>query len=175
VQAPVLLSSQHDAQAISTKALLLLLLLLFLLCCFILLLFDRYLHDAFTVRGAKQNVRSTHKWRQKFRVDSAFERPVPYHSAVTTAFPTYTLMDESPDGHAVLYTKVSLPYILMNEPPYGHAIVYTEVEAPYTLVDESADGHAVLYTKVNALLRESAGTRFVSRMLLYLEWNNPSA
>jgi hypothetical protein len=77
--------------------------------------FYRYLHDAFTVRGAKQHARSTHEWRQKFRVDSAFERPVPYHSVVTTAFPTYTLMDESPDGHAVLYTKVSSPaYILYN-------------------------------------------------------------
>jgi hypothetical protein len=68
----------------------------------------RYLRDAFTLRGAKQHARSTHEWRQKFRVDSAFERPVPYHTAVTTAFPTYTLMDESPDGHAVLYTRVSM-------------------------------------------------------------------
>jgi hypothetical protein len=147
-----MLSSQHDAQPISTKVPLLL--LLFLLCCFILLLFDRYLHDAFTVRGAKQNARSTHEWRQKFHVDSAFERPVPYHSAVTTAFPTYTLMDESPDGHAVLYTKVRLPYTLMNEPPDGHAILCTKVEAPYTLMDESPDGHAVLYTKVSSLRKE---------------------
>lgn len=67
---------------------------------------SRYLHAAFTVRGAKQNARQAHEWRQKFGVDGAFERPVPYHTAVTTAFPTYTLMDESPERHAVITSKV---------------------------------------------------------------------
>jgi hypothetical protein len=66
----------------------------------------RYLHAAFTVRGAKQSAKHAHEWRQRFGVDGAVQRPVPYHTAVTTAFPTYVLMEESPEGHAVIYSRV---------------------------------------------------------------------
>ncbi|WIA09629.1 hypothetical protein OEZ85_009018 [Tetradesmus obliquus] len=96
---------------------------------------QRYLHAAFTVRGAKQNARQAHEWRQKFGVDGAFERPVPYHTAVTTAFPTYTLMDESPERHAVITSKVGCIKDLCNlvfHPPDGTAGVPLE-DLEYTM------------------------------------------
>lgn len=70
-------------------------------------LISRFLDAAgHNVKTAAQQAQRTHEWRCSRGVDTVFCRPCPCYSLLLDTFPTYTLLEQNADGHAVLLTKV---------------------------------------------------------------------
>eukprot|EP00775_Hariotina_reticulata_P007831 gene7831-8028_t len=67
------------------------------------------------VKAATQQAQRTHTWRQTWQVDSVLDRPCPQEPLFHQAFPTYTLLDENAEGHAVIYVPLEHVVALYNE------------------------------------------------------------
>jgi hypothetical protein len=73
------------------------------MCCIYL---HRFLNAKPTLEASREQAVRTHRWRQRCNVDSVLTRPCDGFEKISATFPTYTLLDNSPDGHAVVMMKV---------------------------------------------------------------------
>lgn len=69
------------------------------LCC-------RFLNAKPTLAASREQAQRTHRWRVRCSVDTVLQRPCPGFEKISVAFPTYLLLENSPDGHAVMMMKV---------------------------------------------------------------------
>lgn len=67
----------------------------------------RFLNAKPTLAASREQAQRTHKWRVRMDVDNVLRKPCPGFEEISTTFPTYTLLNNSADGHAVVMMKVS--------------------------------------------------------------------
>jgi hypothetical protein len=73
----------------------------------------RFLNAKPTLEASREQAQRTHRWRQRCNVDSVLTRPCDGFEKISATFPTYTLLDNSPDGHAVVMMKVCVVWCAM--------------------------------------------------------------
>lgn len=71
----------------------------------------RFLNAKPTLAASQEQAQRTHKWRVRQDIDNVLRKPCPGFEEISTTFPTYTLLNNSPDGHAVVMMKVGTGYL----------------------------------------------------------------
>uniref|UniRef100_A0A383VP05 CRAL-TRIO domain-containing protein n=1 Tax=Tetradesmus obliquus TaxID=3088 RepID=A0A383VP05_TETOB len=100
---------------------------------------QRFLNAKPTLEASREQAVRTHRWRQRCNVDSVLTRPCDGFEKISATFPTYTLLDNSPDGHAVVLMKVGCIKDLCDlvfNPPDGVGVTLEQVEQALALFNE---------------------------------------